>query len=27
MAAQPYVRPNYEAQSKQFIQDMQKFVK
>ena len=27
MAAQPYVRPNYDAQAKQFIQDMQKFVK
>ena len=27
MAAQPYVRPNYDAQSKQIIQDMQKFVK
>ena len=27
MAAQPYVRPNYGAQAKQFIKDMQKFVK
>ena len=27
MAAQPYVRPNYDAQAKQFIKDMQKFVK
>lgn len=27
MAARPYVRPNYEAQSNQFIEDMQKFVK
>lgn len=27
MAAQPYVRPNYYEQVKQFIKDMQKFVK
>lgn len=27
MAAQPYVRPNYDEQSKQFIKDMEKFVK
>ena len=27
MAAQPFVRPNYDEQSKQFIKDMEKFVK